>query len=50
MITTHLTAVTRYVDFEGDRFAYRRWGNTVTSQPLLLLVQHCRDGMDHSDP
>lgn len=50
MSNTHLTAVTRYVDFEGDRFAHRRWGNTTTSQPALLLVQHFRGGMDHSDP
>lgn len=50
MSNTHLTALTQYVEIDGDRFAYRRWGNTTTSQPPLLLVQHFRGGMDHWDP
>lgn len=26
MADTHLTAPTRFVEVEGNRFAYRRWG------------------------
>jgi pimeloyl-ACP methyl ester carboxylesterase len=43
MNNTHLTAVTRFVEIDNDRFAYRRCGNTTTSQ-------HFRGGMDHWDP
>lgn len=50
MSNTHLTAVTQYVEIDGDGFAYRRWGNTATTQPPLLLLQHFRGGMDHWDP
>ncbi|RUF23381.1 alpha/beta hydrolase [Pseudomonas aeruginosa] len=47
---THLTAPTQYVEVGGARFAYRRWGNTDTSLPPLLFLQHFRGGMDHWDP
>jgi pimeloyl-ACP methyl ester carboxylesterase len=47
---THLTASTRFADINGTRFAYRRWGNTGTSQPPILLLQPFRGGMDHWDP
>lgn len=47
---THLTAPTRFADINGDKFAYRRWGNAETSQPPILLLQHFRGGMDHWDP
>lgn len=50
MADTHLTAPTRFIDVEGDRFAYRRWGNTATDQPPLFFLQHFRGGMDHWDP
>jgi pimeloyl-ACP methyl ester carboxylesterase len=50
MSQTHLTAPTRHVEVNGDRFAYRRWGNTETNQPPLFLLQHFRGGMDHWDP
>jgi pimeloyl-ACP methyl ester carboxylesterase len=50
MTDTHLTAHTRFVEVGGARFAYRRWGNTDSSQPPLLLLQHFRGGMDHWDP
>ncbi|MCA7891742.1 alpha/beta fold hydrolase [Burkholderia cepacia] len=50
MTDTHLNAPTRYVEVDGARFAYRRWGNTGTSQPPLLMLQHFRGGMDHWDP
>ena len=32
MTDTHLTAPTRFVEVEGDRFAYRRWGNQPNSR------------------
>lgn len=47
---THLTAPTQFVEVNGDRFAYRRWGNTTTDQPPLFFLQHYRGGMDHWDP
>lgn len=50
MTDTHLTAPTRFVEVDGDRFAYRRWGNDATDQPPLFLLQHFRGGMDHWDP
>jgi pimeloyl-ACP methyl ester carboxylesterase len=50
MADTHPTAPTRFIDMDGDRFAYRRWGNTESGQPPLLLIQHFRGGMDNWDP
>ena len=50
MSETHLTAPTRFVELDGARFAYRRWGNTSSGQPPLLFFQHFRGGMDHWDP
>lgn len=50
MTDTHITAPTRFVDIDGDRFAYRRWGNAEAGQPPLLLIQHFRGGMDNWDP
>ncbi|MFC7380508.1 alpha/beta fold hydrolase [Brevundimonas sp. GCM10030266] len=50
MSNTHLTAPTRHIDIDGDRFAYRRWGASGTGQPPLLFFQHFRGGMDHWDP
>ena len=50
MNQTHLTAPTHFVEVNGDRFAYRRWGNTATDQPPLFFLQHVRGGMDHWDP
>ena len=47
---THLTAPTRFIEVDGDKFAYRRWGNASSGQPPLLFVQHFRGGMDHWDP
>ncbi|ULR47910.1 alpha/beta fold hydrolase [Streptomyces deccanensis] len=48
MSDTHVTAPTQYVEVDGDRFAYRRWGKP--SGVPILLVQHLRGGMDHWDP
>src|SRR5215470_18588561 len=45
---THQTAPTQFVEANGIRFAYRRFGKE-TREPLLLM-QHFRGGMDHWDP
>jgi pimeloyl-ACP methyl ester carboxylesterase len=50
MFHTHLTAPTQFVVVDGARLAYRRWGNSGTSLPPLLFLQHFRGGMDHWDP
>jgi pimeloyl-ACP methyl ester carboxylesterase len=47
---THLTVPTQFVEIDGDKFAYRRWGNASTDQPPLFFLQHFRGGMDHWDP
>lgn len=48
MTDTHLTAPTRFIEVDGARFAYRRWGNP--SGVPLFFIQHFRGGMDHWDP
>lgn len=50
MTDTHLTAPTRFVQVDGDKFAYRRWGNATSGQPPVFFLQHFRGGMDHWDP
>lgn len=50
MTDTHHTAPTRFIEVNGDNFAYRRWGNSATDQPPLVMLQHFRGGMDHWDP
>jgi pimeloyl-ACP methyl ester carboxylesterase len=45
---THVTALTRFVEGNGIRFAYRRFGQE--SGIPLLFFQHFRGGMDHWDP
>jgi len=50
MTDTHLTAQTQFIDVDGDRFAYRRWGNGGAGQPPLFFFQHFRGGMDNWDP
>lgn len=45
---THITAPTRFVDANGIRYAYRRFGSE-TGTPLVLL-QHFRGGLDNWDP
>jgi pimeloyl-ACP methyl ester carboxylesterase len=50
MSDTHLTALTRFIELDGARFAYRRWGNAGSGQPPLFFLQHFRGGMDHWDP
>jgi pimeloyl-ACP methyl ester carboxylesterase len=48
MIHTHQTALTQFVEANGIRFAYRRFGK-AGGVPLVFL-QHFRGGMDHWDP
>lgn len=50
MTETHVTATTRFIDVDGDRFAYRRWGNVQSGQPPLFFLQHFRGGLDNWDP
>jgi pimeloyl-ACP methyl ester carboxylesterase len=45
---THTTTPNRYIEANGIRYAYRRFG-TEEGVPLLFL-QHFRGGMDHWDP
>lgn len=47
---THLTAPTQFVEVDGAKFAYRRWGNKASVQPPLFFLQHFRGGMDNWDP
>jgi pimeloyl-ACP methyl ester carboxylesterase len=48
MTISHVTAPTQFVEVDGIRYAYRRWGKKGTT-PLFFL-QHFRGGMDHWDP
>ena len=45
---THVTAPTRFVESDGIKFAYRRFGQE--SGIPLLFFQHFRGGMDHWNP
>ena len=45
---THQTAPTQFVEANGIRFAYRRFGK-AGGVPLVFM-QHFRGGMDHWDP
>ncbi|MCW3028885.1 MAG: alpha/beta hydrolase [Solirubrobacterales bacterium] len=45
---THDTAPTRFVDADGIRFAYRRFGNPI-GKPMVLL-QHFMGNLDNYDP
>lgn len=45
---THVAAPTQYVEANGIRFAYRRFGHG-SGVPVVFL-QHFRGGMDHWDP
>jgi pimeloyl-ACP methyl ester carboxylesterase len=48
MAHTHVTAPTQFIEANGIRFAYRRFGKKV-GMPLLFM-QHFRGGMDNWDP
>jgi pimeloyl-ACP methyl ester carboxylesterase len=45
---THNTAPTRFVEADGIRFAYRRFGSTIGT-PIVLL-QHFMGNLDNYDP
>lgn len=45
---THATAPTQFIEVDGIRYAYRRWGKGGTI-PLFHII-HFRGGMDHWDP
>src|SRR5271169_4101824 len=47
-IHTHQTAPTQFVEANGIRFAYRRFGKTGGAP--LVFNQHFRGTMDHWDP
>jgi len=47
---SQLTAENRSVDVDGDRFAYRRFGDIHTDAPALLCLQHFRGNLDNWDP
>ncbi|TCB81519.1 alpha/beta fold hydrolase [Acinetobacter sp. ANC 4173] len=46
----HQTAETQFIEVDGAKFAYRRWGNSNTGQPPLFFLQHFRGGLDNWDP
>jgi pimeloyl-ACP methyl ester carboxylesterase len=48
MTYRHTTAPTQFVEVNGIRFAYRRFGPDGGTP--LLFMQHFRGGMDHWDP
>jgi pimeloyl-ACP methyl ester carboxylesterase len=48
MTYRHVTAPTQFVEANGIRFAYRRFGKEGVTP--LLFMQHFRGGMDHWDP
>jgi pimeloyl-ACP methyl ester carboxylesterase len=48
IICTHQTAPTQYVEADGIRFAYRRFGNAAGVP--LVFNQHFTGTMDHWDP
>lgn len=48
MTDSHTTVPTRFVEVDGVRYAYRRWGKKGTT-PLFHII-HFRGGMDHWDP
>src|SRR6202030_1108282 len=45
---SHQTAPTQFVEANGIRFAYRRFGKP--GGVPLVFMQHFRGGMDHWDP
>ena len=45
---THDTVATAYVEADGARFAYRRFGRTEKTP--VVFIQHLRGTMDNHDP
>jgi pimeloyl-ACP methyl ester carboxylesterase len=48
MSNTHNTAKTQFLEANGVRYAYRRFGSG--NRPPLLCLQHFRGGLDNWDP
>ena len=48
MSDTHNTAKTQFLETNGVRYAYRRFGSG--DRPPLLCLQHFRGGLDNWDP
>jgi pimeloyl-ACP methyl ester carboxylesterase len=48
MPDTHVTAPTRFIEANGVRFAYRKFGAEAGTP--LVFMQHLRGGLDHWDP
>jgi pimeloyl-ACP methyl ester carboxylesterase len=48
MSNTHDTAKTQFLETNGVRYAYRRFGSG--NKPPLLCLQHFRGGLDNWDP
>ena len=48
MSDTHNTAKTQFLETNGVRYAYRRFGSG--NKPPLLCLQHFRGGLDNWDP
>jgi pimeloyl-ACP methyl ester carboxylesterase len=48
MSDTHNTAKTQFLETNGVRYAYRRFGSG--NRPPLLCLQHFRGGLDNWDP
>lgn len=48
--STHQTALTRFVEVDGARLAYRRFGTPNTSGIPLVLFQHFVGNLDSWDP
>lgn len=46
---THATAPTRFVEANGVKYAYRQFGTSKGSPPLVFCM-HFRGGLDHWDP
>ncbi|KAF7163051.1 hypothetical protein CNMCM5623_008071 [Aspergillus felis] len=49
-MTTYETAEPRFVEVNGTRFAYLRFGSTAKTQVPLVFLQHFRGTFDHWDP
>jgi pimeloyl-ACP methyl ester carboxylesterase len=48
MSNTHNTAKTQFLETNGVRYAYRRFGSG--NRPPLLCLQHFRGGLDNWGP
>lgn len=49
-MTTYATADPKFVEANGIRFAYLRFGSSTNSKTPLVFLQHFRGTFDHWDP